>query len=205
MKYVLSDIHGEYEKFIRMLELINFNDNDTLYVLGDCADRGSDGIKVLQYIMKSKNIELLWGNHEKLMMSFIESNSYEDELNWLYNGGAPTYISFNLLSEDEKNNLCDFIKNLPYYKIIDNYILCHAGIRVSKNSAEMEAEEILKSQSTYDLLWIRNDFFDSKAIDGYIVIFGHTPVVNIDERTINEDGKFCAWHDKKYRDKICID
>lgn len=30
MKYVMSDIHGCYDEFINMLELINFNNEDEL-------------------------------------------------------------------------------------------------------------------------------------------------------------------------------
>lgn len=30
MKYVMSDIHGCYDEYIRMLELINFSDEDEL-------------------------------------------------------------------------------------------------------------------------------------------------------------------------------
>ena len=43
MIYVISDLHGCYEEYIKMLELINFNGNDTLYVLGDICDRGNYG------------------------------------------------------------------------------------------------------------------------------------------------------------------
>ena len=38
--YVISDIHGEYEKFMELLEEIELEENDTLYVLGDVLDRG---------------------------------------------------------------------------------------------------------------------------------------------------------------------
>lgn len=30
MKYVMSDIHGCYDEYIRMLEVINFNEGDEL-------------------------------------------------------------------------------------------------------------------------------------------------------------------------------
>ena len=30
MRYVMSDIHGCYDEYIRMLELINFSDEDDL-------------------------------------------------------------------------------------------------------------------------------------------------------------------------------
>lgn len=33
MHYVMSDLHGEYEKYKEMLSLINFKDEDVLYVL----------------------------------------------------------------------------------------------------------------------------------------------------------------------------
>ena len=36
--YVLSDLHGHYNIFIKMLEKINFSDDDVLYILGDCCD-----------------------------------------------------------------------------------------------------------------------------------------------------------------------
>ena len=38
--YVISDIHGEYELFMKMLEKIKFQNTDTLYILGDILDRG---------------------------------------------------------------------------------------------------------------------------------------------------------------------
>ena len=37
-KYVMSDLHGCYEEFIKMLELIDFSDKDELYILGDVIE-----------------------------------------------------------------------------------------------------------------------------------------------------------------------
>ena len=34
-RYVMSDIHGEAERFHAMLEKIRFSADDTLYILGD--------------------------------------------------------------------------------------------------------------------------------------------------------------------------
>ena len=33
--YVMSDIHGCFDEFMQMLDLINFSSADELYVLGD--------------------------------------------------------------------------------------------------------------------------------------------------------------------------
>lgn len=37
--YVISDIHGMYNKFIELLNKIKLKDTDTLYILGDVLDR----------------------------------------------------------------------------------------------------------------------------------------------------------------------
>ena len=47
MTYVMSDIHGQYEKYAQMLEKISFSDEDTLYILGDVLDRGDHSMKIL--------------------------------------------------------------------------------------------------------------------------------------------------------------
>ena len=53
--YVMSDIHGQYKSFVKMLNLIRFGEDDKLYVIGDVIDRGPDGIKIIQHLMKMKN------------------------------------------------------------------------------------------------------------------------------------------------------
>ena len=70
MKYVISDIHGDYKRYIEMLKLINFNENDVLFVLGDVIDRGAHGIQILQHMMKYENIIPILGNHE--LMAYKE-------------------------------------------------------------------------------------------------------------------------------------
>ena len=45
--YVMSDIHGCYDKYMKMLEKIGFSEDDTLYVLGDILDRGPHPVKVI--------------------------------------------------------------------------------------------------------------------------------------------------------------
>lgn len=46
MTYVVSDLHGyPLEHIQRKLTEVGFSSEDKLYVLGDCIDRGSDGLK----------------------------------------------------------------------------------------------------------------------------------------------------------------
>ena len=49
--YVLSDIHGEADRFHTMLEEIRLSKDGTLYILDDVIDRGPAGISLLREIM----------------------------------------------------------------------------------------------------------------------------------------------------------
>ena len=73
MTYVISDIHGCYEKYRTMLEAIEFTEDDTLYVLGDVLDRGPDGFKILLDMAARPNVIGLLGNHELLAAAVLPS------------------------------------------------------------------------------------------------------------------------------------
>ena len=54
--YVMSDLHGEYDKFIQMLTKIGFSNDDKLIIIGDIFDRGKKPLQILDYILnKSTN------------------------------------------------------------------------------------------------------------------------------------------------------
>lgn len=53
--YVISDIHGQYDMFMELIDKIDLKQTDTLYVLGDILDRGPHPIKVLKKLMEMPN------------------------------------------------------------------------------------------------------------------------------------------------------
>ena len=53
--YVMSDIHGQYSLFERMLDKIKFSDTDDLYILGDIIDRGPENIKMIEKVFSNSN------------------------------------------------------------------------------------------------------------------------------------------------------
>ena len=70
--YVISDVHGQYNAYKKMLNKIRFTKNDFLYVLGDVIDRGPEGLRIIQDIMKRENAELLLGNHECMLLNALQ-------------------------------------------------------------------------------------------------------------------------------------
>lgn len=79
--YVISDIHGMYGSYVQVMKKLKRNDH--LYIIGDVTDRGNDGIRIIQDIMKRQEnpnnnpqITFLLGNHE---MQFLETVSIMDD------------------------------------------------------------------------------------------------------------------------------
>lgn len=72
MYYVISDIHGDYESFYKMLLQINFSSDDYLYILGDIVDKGQDNLRLLQYVRSSENAILLKENHEYFLERYLK-------------------------------------------------------------------------------------------------------------------------------------
>lgn len=175
--YVLSDLHGQYNKFMDMLKLTKFNDNDKMYILGDIFDRGPDPLKILDYIICKKNIDFIPGNHEYMFLEFY--NTYDARL-WLYNGGKTTMTQLMKRGEDYLKALYDYLTKLPLVKIHDKFILTHAGLYLPKNQNQYTLQEILSLQNAEFNLWSRSNINNERQYKDYTVICGHTPTLYVD-------------------------
>ena len=71
MIYAISDLHGEYDKYLAMLRKINFSDSDQLYVLGDVVDRGKKPVEILQDMRRRPNVIPIMGNHDKMAIDVL--------------------------------------------------------------------------------------------------------------------------------------
>ena len=193
MTYCISDIHGEYDKFIELLDKINIRDTDTLYILGDILDRGPHPIKTLLKIMDMPNAVCLVGNHELMArecLEFFYDEVTEDRLEslsdemvenlmiWLYNGSKTTTDEFTELDLETKKRIVDFLKNLPAYKQVSvgekEFILVHAGLGEYPGKKNMEAyplSELVWTRANYNIAYFEDKF----------VVSGHTPTQSIKE------------------------
>lgn len=191
MIYAISDIHGEYEQFITLLQKINFSENDTLYVLGDVVDRGTDPIKVLQYMMNKPNIVPIMGNHEvmaceglKLLLGEVNRDIVNrlssDELEllstWMKIGAISTIGDFTYLDSDERQKILEYIRGFsPYKKVCaggNEFLLVHAGIKGFDPQKPMDAYDI------DDLVWGRINYA-IPYFDDIFTVTGHTPTQKI--------------------------
>jgi serine/threonine protein phosphatase 1 len=180
--YAISDIHGCYDEFIKMLQKIDFSKKDELYIIGDVIDRGNHPIKLLNYIRNQDNMTMIMGNHEKMMLDAIsgpERNGIKrsgHNVNlWYRNGGSITDHQFMKLNKEEQEEILLFLKNLPLGLEITvgqkNYMLIHGG------PTPNFVEEWNMRKLSEDVLWERIEHCSSEDIvyPGKIIVVGHTP------------------------------
>ncbi len=176
--YVMSDIHGCFNEFEKMLNLIGFSQNDQLYIIGDAVDRGKEPVKVLDYIMNHSNIILMRGNHENFLTYCLESSEYYI---WYANGGKITHEQIMLRGEEYKDKVLKYISKCKVITVIGKYILVHASLKFSADYENITLKDFLEIQNEDVCLWGRDNIGDEKQFQDYTVICGHTPVQAIDE------------------------
>ncbi len=195
MIYAVSDLHGCYGLFLKMLDTVKFSDSDTLYILGDILDRGKDGMKILKYIKNKQNIIPLLGNHEytayrvlKRLYSPIPEGEnkldyFSDNLSlfrdWTEDGGRVTYEDFGRLSEAEQEEFFTTIENMEVYAEIsvsgNNFVLSHAGL------GNFDKNKNLSEYTLDDLIWARMDY-NRRYFDDKYLVSGHTPTQLINKQ-----------------------
>ncbi len=190
MTYVTSDLHGyPVEKIKEKLTEIGFDEGDRLYILGDCIDRGPDGLKIVLWAMSQTNVTLLLGNHEAMMLEnrfLLDGETVPSVLDlkgeqrdsyciWLSNGGCATLDGMQRLSASQIKDIFGFLENAPLYKEIEVdgkiFILTHSGL------GSFDADKPLSEYSKSDLIWARPSLDTRYYEDGKIVVFGHSPTV----------------------------
>ncbi|MGN0619906.1 MAG: metallophosphoesterase [Ruminiclostridium sp.] len=201
MTYVMSDIHGMYEKYMKMLELIGLSGEDTLYILGDVVDRGDKPTEVLLDMMKRPNVYPVMGNHEimaldtmDIMLGGIEGADLpvpveEYIADWLKNGGATTIEGFAGLSYSDRLNVIDYISDFSPFEAVDigekSFIMVHAGFD------NFSPGRKLSDYSIEELVWHRPNplvrYFEGESI---YVVAGHTPtfIMGGEASIIKENG-----------------
>lgn len=174
--YIMSDIHGDYTKFLKMLKKINFSNNDVLYILGDIMDRGKQPFNILGYIIKHKNIHLILGNHEVFLIDYYEEN---EKWEWLQNGGSKTFTQFMYKDYIQQEFLYNFIKNLPSCIILDNkYILSHAGLYIPPLCDNLSINSLIHLLGD-KFLYHRQTIGKEKQYKHYTQICGHNTIQSI--------------------------
>ena len=197
MTYVLSDIHGCYELYKKMLEKIDFRDEDILYVIGDVVDRGPEPIEVLWDMSMRHNVIPILGNHDfiahqilgQLLMELTEENLKKhfggkidnfllDVASWEDMGGDTTIRGFGKLPFDKRADVIEYLSEFSLYEKISvcgqKYILTHIGI------PDGATPDNLDGFDAYDFIGPEIDTNYRKVyFEDTILVTGHLPTATI--------------------------
>lgn len=201
--YCISDIHGHFDKLIHMLNLIDFQESDELYVLGDIIDRGLQSAEMLWWATKEApaNVHFLMGNHEDMMLvGSSPGNVLTMRLgdSWAYNYGMETVKQVRAYKHyypEWEKEILDWAKALPFFYDINvrgkRFVLVHAGLQ-SKYLDPLEgctlrgdqypliAIEDCPLQNRQAMLWNRGYWIFDSYEWPFDVVCGHTYLHNVD-------------------------
>jgi serine/threonine protein phosphatase 1 len=202
--YAVGDIHGRVDLLNALLDLISDDVTAeageaqvTLLFLGDYVDRGPDSNLVIETLRQLKayagdRVVALKGNHEEAMLGFLDDPA--TGALWTDFGGRETLRSYGVnppplradaegwvRARDEflaavPEDHLSFLRSLRLTETIGDYVFVHAGVRPGVALAD---------QVERDLLWIREEFLQSRRAMEQVVVHGHTPT----ERPSVADGR----------------
>lgn len=168
--FVIGDVHGCSKTLMTLLlDKIQLEEHDNIFLLGDYIDRGPDSRGVINFILQLKgqgySIYTLRGNHEQLFMD--SEKSFNDFQNWIVNGGTTTMESFAISGfTDLENDYKKFFSETEFYFQFDGFLFVHAGF-------DFRSENIFEDKDS--MLWIRDMKVDKKKAGNKIIVHGHTP------------------------------
>ncbi|MGB3368296.1 MAG: metallophosphoesterase [Acidaminobacteraceae bacterium] len=195
----ISDIHGGYDKFERLIRDLDIKDDDYLIILGDVIEKGErsyDTFELCKELIKSKNVFYLKGNWEyaveqvfangelaQKILNYVKRVKYESILGtWTEKFGKKIdeFHDSNDLYEFLSGKLEDdlnIIKNLPLALEIDEFIFVHSGLGLRLDWENSSVDEML----------INDEFNNSENLSGKFVVVGHWPTSNYRKNSLNSE------------------
>lgn len=190
--YAIGDIHGQLALLDRLHDEIASDAAaapdlaSSVIYLGDYVDRGLHSREIIDRLLmggpKGCGAIHLKGNHEQAVLDFLDDPTFG--MHWANFGGLETLYSYGIqdaagLSKPEDfMGAADlfarlippahlrFFKSVQLTATVGDYFFVHAGVKPGVP---------LDQQSEEDLIWIREEFLESDADFGKIIVHGHTP------------------------------
>jgi serine/threonine protein phosphatase 1 len=186
---VIGDVHGRDDLLCALLDQIDASGHTgPIVTVGDYVDRGDNSCAVIETLRarqsKDPRLTCLMGNHERMMLDFIDDPVRKGK-RWLRYGGMETLMSFGVRGVTDRADrdvrrkgatdleaamgadALAWVRTLLLQFQSGNLWVVHAA-------ADPKIE--LSKQSPETLLWGHEAFMSIPRIDGMWVAHGHTIV-----------------------------
>jgi serine/threonine protein phosphatase 1 len=192
--YCVGDIHGRADLLTALHRGIKadaaqsgadaIQRNVVVYV-GDYIDRGMQSREVIDHLLSDPlpDFEKIYlkGNHDDALLQFLRDAEFGPL--WFSYGGDATVLSYGVRMspskvgrerfEDMRKQLeanlppahLEFLQSLQMVWECGDYLFVHAGFKPGV---------AIQQQKPDDMLWIREEFLDSRYDFGRLVVHGHS-------------------------------
>ena len=164
-RLVLTDIHGSFQTFTKLLRKLKLQKDDQLFILGDMINRAPYSIymieKIAELLVEGYSVFPLRGNHEQLFLDFAKTDNHK-----LISLAERQYSSHLLENQELPKPIYKFFGLFPYFYELEDYYLVHAGFNTDVKDPLSEWR---------DMLWIRTMHYDKEKLNGKKVVHGHVP------------------------------
>lgn len=204
--YAIGDVHGRFDCLNDLLRRIDDDlgmhpvTSSKIIMLGDYCDRGPQTAQAIDCLARRNRHEdfiCLMGNHDAKLVSFLVNGEAAGDA-FVSFGGDETVRSYGIdsryhtsytglaaeLARKMPREHQSFLSDLRPSHVEGDYFFCHAGVRPGVP---------IESQSTHDLMWIRDEFLFHRGSFGKVVVHGHTPQLEVDVQPNRINVDTCAF------------
>ncbi len=189
---ITSDIHASLALFKRLLDKVNFTNDDYLLINGDICEKGPNSLETVAYIrelqMNNSNIYItkgncdvvhryVWDENERIIPYIQNRKTILKEMLEIKGKNLEDFPSLKELSayyKEHYSDELDWLESLPIAYETEDFILVHAGIGDKEDWRETEEETALYIDA----------FYGKHHHAPKPVIVGHWPVINYRETEI---------------------
>jgi len=202
---VIGDIHGGFRGLLQVLERANVTATDQLIFLGDYVDGWSESPQVIDFLIalnQKQRCIFLRGNHDELLLNWLEGNVENIDKNlWYKHGGKATIDAYSAVSKEKKARHIAFLNQLQNYHLDEqNRLFVHAGFT---NLHGVEFEYFSKLFYWDRTLWEMalcldenldkdNSLYPNRLKIYSEIFIGHTPTTRIE--SMKPVQKACVWN-----------
>lgn len=185
---MIGDVHGCATELRALLALLPLGRDTRIVFVGDYVDRGPRSRDVIETILElsaSHHVVPLLGNHEAMLLDFLDQPDTPAGGIFIVNGGSATLASYG----DDRGSYAipplhrQFLQGLALTHEDDDFFFVHAGV------PDVPLARLCAKRHRMTMLWVREPFLRSRYPWDKIVVHGHTPVpaAEVHARRINVD------------------
>ncbi len=174
-RFVIGDIHGAHKALLQCFERSKFDrGQDLLISLGDVCDGWPEVSKVVDELLRIKNMKLILGNHDAWTLQWMR-NGWMDE-NWTSQGGSATLQSYQNNKEAVPKSHLELFQNAPFYIELGKQLFVHGGLDPSMALHEQDPEFLMWDRELLDEAVHAQEITPDYRYGKWNEIFiGHTP------------------------------